>query len=124
MNGSFRGDSSHRFGCPCLQLSVRQLRCGRSSSESAVLKIAEQSPLGAHITISIIGADGFTKAVIGAVKDDLDGRTVYHAAQLLSQKGPFLNVVWRRLQEKNGADLNTRSRVGFRATRISIRLTL
>jgi hypothetical protein len=59
----------------------------QSSSESAVLKIAELTPLSAHIPISIMGNDGFTKAVIGSVKDDLDGRTVHHAAQLLSQKG-------------------------------------
>jgi len=79
---------------------------GQSSSESAVLKIAELAPLSAHIPISIMGDDGFTRAVIGSVKDDLDGRTVHHAAQLLSQKGPFLNVAWKKLQERHGADLN------------------
>ena len=64
-------------------------------------------PLSAHISISIMGNDGFTKAVIGPVKDDLDGRTpCTHPAQLLSQKGPFLDLLWRRLQGKHGADLD------------------
>jgi hypothetical protein len=80
---------------------------GRHASESAVLRIAEHTPLNAHVSISILGADGFTKAVIGSVKDDLDGHTVHHAAQLLSQKGPFLNATWRRLEQKHGATLTT-----------------
>ncbi len=82
--------------------------CGlvkRDSSERAVLEIAAQSPLSAHIPIAITGPEGFTKATIGSVKDDLDGRTVHHAAQLLSQKPPFLNVAWKRLQEKHAVDL-------------------
>jgi hypothetical protein len=55
----------------------------------------------------ITGRDGFTKATIGSVKDDLDGRIVHHAAQLLSQQGPWLNLAWRRIQEKHGAGLDT-----------------
>lgn len=79
---------------------------GRSASESSVLKIAEVAPLHAHIPISIMGTDGFTRAIIGSVTEDLDGRTVHHAAQLLSQKGPWLNLIWNRLKEKHSADLD------------------
>jgi hypothetical protein len=61
----------------------------RSASESSVLRIAEVAPLHAHIPISIMGTDGFTRAIIGSVAEDLDGRTVHHAAQLSSQKGPL-----------------------------------
>lgn len=78
---------------------------GRDSSERAVLEIAAQSPLSARIPISITGPAGFTKATIGSVDDDLDGRAVHHGAQILSQRAPFLNVAWKRLQEKHSVDI-------------------
>ncbi len=78
---------------------------GRDSSERAALDSAARSPLSAHISINITGRDGFPKATIGAVDDDLDGRTVYHAAHLMSQGAPWLNVAWERLKKKHSVDL-------------------
>lgn len=78
---------------------------GRNSTERAVLDIAAKSPLIARIPISITGPEGFTKATIGSIDDDLDGRTVHHAAQLMSQRPPFLNAAWERLREKHSVDL-------------------
>jgi hypothetical protein len=77
----------------------------RDSSQGAVLDTETQAPLFAHIPFVITGRDGFIKAKIGTVKDDLDGRTVAHAAQLISQRAPFLNLAWDRIKEKHGADL-------------------
>lgn len=77
----------------------------RNASERAVLDVAAQSPLSAHVSISITGRDGFTKATIGSVDDDLDGRTVHHAAQQLSQGAPFLNIAWQRLKDKHAVNL-------------------
>ncbi len=78
----------------------------RDSTERAVLDMAAQSPLSARISISITGQDGFPKAKIGSVDEDLDGRTVYHATQLLTQSAaPWLNVAWGRLREKHAVDL-------------------
>ena len=70
---------------------------GRDATERAVLNTEAQSPVFAQIPIAITGRDGFTKATIGTVKEDLDGRTVHHAAQLISQRSPFLNVAWERM---------------------------
>jgi hypothetical protein len=78
---------------------------GRDATERAVLDTEAQSPVFAHIPIAITGRDGFTKATIGTVKEDLDGRTVHHAAQLISQRAPFLNIAWERIQAKHDADL-------------------
>jgi hypothetical protein len=77
----------------------------RDSTERAILDNA-QSTIAAHIPIMITGRDGFTKATIGSVKDDLDSRIVHHAAQLLSQQGPWLNLAWQRIQAKHGAKLD------------------
>jgi Domain of unknown function (DUF4209) len=77
----------------------------RDSTERAILENVGSS-ISAHFPIMITGRDGFTKATIGSVKDDLDGRIVHHAAQLLSQQGPWLNLAWRRIQEKHGAGLD------------------
>lgn len=78
----------------------------RDATERAVLDMAAQSPLSASISISITGRDGFPKATIGSVDEDLDGRTVYHATQLLTQSAaPWLNMAWRRLREKHAVDL-------------------
>lgn len=77
---------------------------GRNSSERAILDNA-QSSISAHIPIMITGRDGFTKATIGSVRDDLDSRVVYHAAQVISQQGPWLNLAWERIRAKHGADL-------------------
>lgn len=77
----------------------------RDSTERAILDNA-QSTISAHISIMITGRDGFTRATIGSVKDDLDSRIVHHAAQLLSQQGPWLNLAWQRIQAKHGAELD------------------
>jgi hypothetical protein len=77
----------------------------RDSTERAILDNA-QSAISAHIPIMITGRDGFTKATIGSVQDDLDSRIVHHAAQLLSQQGPWLNLAWQRIQAKHGAELD------------------
>jgi Domain of unknown function (DUF4209) len=77
----------------------------RDSTGRAILENA-QSSVSAHIPIMITGRDGFTKATIGSAKDDLDGRIVNHAAQLLSQQGPWLNLAWQRIQAKHGVALD------------------
>ncbi len=78
---------------------------GRDSSERTVLDLATQAPLSAHISISISGRDGFTKATYRRVDKDLDGRTVHHATQFMSQSAPFLQVAWERLKAKHSVDL-------------------
>ena len=66
-----------------------------------------QSPIFAHIPFVITGRDGLTAATIGSVKDDLEGRVVHRAAQVISQQGPWLNLAWRKIQAKHGADLES-----------------
>jgi Domain of unknown function (DUF4209) len=78
---------------------------GRNSTERVVLETEKRAPLFAHIPFFITGHDGLTKATIGSIKDDLDGRTVHQAGQLLSQRGPWLNLAWERIKAKHGVEL-------------------
>jgi len=75
----------------------------RASTERGILERAQG--LSAHLAFIIIDRDGFPTAAIGSVRDDLDGQVVARGAQLVSQQGPWLNVAWRRIQGKHGADL-------------------
>jgi hypothetical protein len=73
--------------------------------EAAVLEIAESSPLQAHIPIQIMRDDGFSSALIGSVKKDLDGRAIHHGANFLANSAPFLHVSLARFREKHAVDL-------------------
>ena len=79
------------------------VRKGRS--EASVRDIAAQAVFQAHIPIQIMRDDGFTSAVIGPVEKDLDGRAIHHAANLIGQDAPFLNVTLSRFRTKHGVDL-------------------
>ncbi len=78
----------------------------RNSTEHVVLE-SSNSPILDHITITVTGPDGHTDATIGSVEKDLDGRVVHHGTQLLSNRGPWLNLAWARVREKHGADLDS-----------------
>lgn len=77
---------------------------GRESSERAALDIAQSAILD-HIPFVIAGRDGFTHATIR--HDDVEGRAMHRATQLISQRGPWLNLAWKRILAKHGADLDS-----------------
>jgi hypothetical protein len=75
----------------------------RASTERTVMDAAKQSPLSSRIPIAIMRDDGFTSAVIESVEDDLDGRVVHYAANLMGGAyAPFLNLSLERLRTKHG----------------------
>jgi uncharacterized protein DUF4209 len=77
----------------------------KERSEAGVRGLATQAVFHAHIPIQIMRDDGFVSAVIGPVKDDLDGRAIHHASNVMSQGAPFLNVSLTRFRAKHGIDL-------------------
>lgn len=82
---------------------------GLPNKESIVASIresAEKSPLSAMMSISITGSDGFPKAVIGSIEDEIDGRTIHHAANRIGHYAPFLNVLLTRIREKYSLDID------------------
>lgn len=77
---------------------------GRESTERAALEIAE-SAIFDHIPFMVTARDGFTNATIRP--DDVEGRAIHRATQLVSQRGPWLNLAWNRIQAKHGADIES-----------------
>jgi hypothetical protein len=73
----------------------------KERSEAGARDIASQAVLQAHIPIQIMRDDGF----VAAVEKDLEGRAIHHAANLISQGAPFLNVTLSRFRAKHGVDL-------------------
>ena len=76
----------------------------KGQTETDVLELAKTSVLHARITLAVTRQGGFTSARIGSVDEDLDGRTVHHAATLLGNTAPLLDIAFRRLREKHGVD--------------------
>lgn len=79
----------------------------KGQAESDVLDLAKTAVLHARVTLVVMRQDGFKTAEIGSVDDDLDGRTVHHAATLLGNTAPLLEVAFQRLREKYGMDLES-----------------
>ena len=83
------------------KIAVRCLIREQSSKDS-IVNITRNSPLYAMIGLSVIGHDGFTKATVGSIADDLQGRAMQHAADLFSWNASWLNGAFNRLKEKHG----------------------
>jgi hypothetical protein len=77
----------------------------RGQAESSVLELASTAVLHSRVTLTVMGRDGFAAAQIGPVEEDLDGRTVHHAATMLGNTAPFLNVLLVRFRDRHGIDL-------------------
>lgn len=74
--------------------------------QRTVLDMAERTPLWSMMTVTISGTDGFTEATINSVQDDLEGRTVQHAADSFSCNAPFLSFALDHAKQKYGLDLD------------------
>jgi hypothetical protein len=78
----------------------------QKASADRMRAVAEQAPLLANISLSVMRGDGFSSAVVGSVEDDLEGRIVQDAANHASQESPFINVAISRLREKHSLDID------------------
>lgn len=76
------------------------------SARDRLKDMAEKAPLMAHMPIAILGADGFTRAKVGSIEGDLDGRAIMHAADLFNWHAPFLHVALERIKAKHGMALD------------------
>jgi hypothetical protein len=79
-----------------VRLTVRE-----DSTRQQVLEQAKIAPIQALMPIDIAGPDGFTVAKIGSVEDDLEGRVIHHATQMLSFKAPWLGAALDKALEKH-----------------------
>lgn len=75
------------------------------STRESIINITKNAPLMAMMPVEVMGSDGFTKATIGSIEDDLDGRTIQHAADLFNWHAPWLSSALNRAKEKHGIDI-------------------
>lgn len=95
--GSTVDEALSRIAVTCL---IRE-----DSTRESIKNIAKNAPLIAMIPSQIMGSDGFTKATIGSIDDDLDGRTIQHAADLFNWNAPWLSFALNRAKNKYSIDL-------------------
>lgn len=65
------------------------------------------APLSATINLNVVNHQGITVAELGSVEDDMDGRMIFQAAQLISIGMHWLNAVFSRLKEKHTITADT-----------------
>ena len=87
-----------------LQHSLGRIAVNLMHSEEYLRGLIDESaanaPFQAHMPISIMGPNGFTRATIGSVKDDMPGRVMNMAATLIGHSAPWLHVALDRTKEK------------------------
>lgn len=71
-------------------------------TRSSVQEMLQGTALLAAIPVTVTGPGGLTETIVGALKDDPEGRTLMHAAQLLGWRAPWLNLAFQRTREKHG----------------------
>jgi len=83
---------------------ARALITKEATIRDTVLTGAAHAPLSAHIPIEIMGHAGFRAATIGSVVDDLPGRMLHQAADIIGMSAPFLHAVLDRAKERLALD--------------------
>lgn len=75
------------------------------NAQKSVQGMMEHAPLLSQLTATVMGTEGFTEATIDSIEDDLQGRTVQHAADRFSWHAPLLHMVFARAKNKFSLDL-------------------
>lgn len=74
------------------------------ATRDMVVENATHAPLVARIPINIAGPYGFTGATIGSVENDLPGRVLHQAADLLTFNAPLLAAALDRAKDRHGLE--------------------
>jgi hypothetical protein len=72
------------------------------ATQKSLRGMLKNAPMTAMMPISIMGPGGFTIATVGSVNNDLDGRTVHHAAEMFNWYASWLYLALTRAKEKHG----------------------
>lgn len=94
-----------------LEISLGRIAVHMMTSEDKLRQMVEDSaanaPLQAHIPMSIMGENGFARATIGSIKDDMPGRMLNMAATLIGHSAPWLHVALDRAKTRWALDSET-----------------
>lgn len=75
-----------------------------AATQHSLKTMHENAPLSALMSSSIMHTSGFTSAKVGSLTDDLDGRSIQHAATRLGWQAPWLYFALNRAKEKHALD--------------------
>jgi hypothetical protein len=74
----------------------------QDSTEKSIKETLSNAVLLAHIPMTLTGPGGMCEATIGSLDEDLEGRAIRHAAELMSSWHlPWSNAALARLKEKH-----------------------
>lgn len=94
-----------------LALSLGRIAVALMTSEERLRKMVEDSaanaPLQSDIAMSILGEYGFTRATIGSVKDDMQGRVLNMAATFIGYLAPWLHMALDRAKKHWSLDADS-----------------
>lgn len=74
---------------------------GEDEIQRQLKSLANEAPLYAMSPSLIMDSDGLTIAKIGSIEDDLDGRSIQHAANRIGWEAPWLSLALNRLKKKH-----------------------
>ncbi len=91
-----------------LELALGRIAAHMMTSEERLMQMVEDwaanAPLHAHIAMNIMGENGFTRATIGSIKDDMPGRVLNVAATLIGNLAPWLHMALDRAKKQWSLD--------------------
>lgn len=86
-----------------LEESLSRLSFAVMTSEtklrSMVENLARTSPISSILSINLAGAHGFTRATVGSVQDDMEGRVMHTAATVIGHLAPWLHFAFQHAKE-------------------------
>lgn len=94
LGGIFKGSLEDSLGrlSFAVMTSENQLR-------SIVEDSAKNSPISSILSINLGGGHGFTRATVGPVKDDIEGRLMHTAATVIGHSVPWLHFAFQHAKE-------------------------
>lgn len=75
------------------------------NSQKTVKDMVAHAPLVSRISARIMSTEGFTEAIVHPVEDDIEGRTIQHAADKFNWAAPLLHMLFLRAKEEHALDI-------------------
>jgi hypothetical protein len=98
-----------------LDIALRRIAFNMITREDKLRELvehgAQHAPVASKLKITIMGRDGFASATIGSVDDDMPGRIIHQAADIIGSCAPLLHLALERTRER--LDLNRDSLMAY-----------
>lgn len=95
LSAIFRKDLGHSLARISANLMRDEDKLRRMVEDSA-----KSAPLSSILSISLAGSNGFKRATVGSVMDDMSGRIMHTGATVISHSAPWLHIALEHAKEK------------------------